>query len=69
MAKGLWDSLLEPRKDLKQRLLFLFERQAPGTSSWADSLHLLVCDVPLAEEGSLQSLLYQSSREKHLSIL
>ena len=26
--------------------LFLFERQTPGTSSWADSLHLLICDDP-----------------------
>lgn len=26
--------------------MFLFERRAPGTSSWSDSLHVLTCDVP-----------------------
>lgn len=26
--------------------MFLFERRAPGTSSWSDSLHVLICDVP-----------------------
>lgn len=33
-------------KSSNRDYLFLFERRTPGTSSWADSLHLLICDDP-----------------------
>lgn len=35
-----------PTKSLNGGYFFLFERREPRPSSWSDSLHLFICDVP-----------------------
>lgn len=43
-AEGHGTISRSPKKSLNRNYLFIFERRAPRTSLWSDSLHLLIWD-------------------------